>query len=354
MPMEMKENKFLYLISFIACMLVIVIHTGFPGNFGTVMEAVSRMAVPFFFVLSGRYLLRDGDDNAQKIREKSGRYFIKILKVTACVYIIYFIFSIAVHLYLGDSIKEWLFSKYGYNEALRFVLFNSGTFVYDSAFVFDHMWFLFALLYVTGLIYIFAPVLRKWYKFLIVALLVLLYFGQALQTFYPIRPFGISIATWYVMRNWLFIGMPFVLLGIFLSDLFRGKRNELKDSYIDVMSAKKPVFIFMTIFGTLLSIVEAFIFGKKEVYLGSLIVVVGIFLLSECKVFSGDHLYKIGKKSSNYIYYYHVLVLAVVDRLSYAEIIPYPPMWLKPFLIAVLCLILFYFAPIFIKKVKDR
>ena len=335
-------------------MLVIVIHTGFPGNFGTAMEAISRIAVPFFFVLSGKYLLRDGDDSTQKIREKSGRYFIKILKVTASVYVIYTVFSIGIHLYLGESIKDWFLSKYKYDEAMRFILFNSGTFVYDSAFVFDHMWFLFALLYVTGLIYIFAGVIRKWYKFLIGALLILLYFGEALQTFYPIRPFGISIATWYVMRNWLFIGMPFVLLGILLSDIFRQKREEYKDSYSDIMNAKKPVFISMIITGTVMSVIESFIFGKKEVYIGSLIVVLGIFLLSECGIYAGNHLYKVGKKSSRYIYYYHVLVLAIVDRLSYAEVIPYPPMWIKPFLIAILCLIIFYFVPLLFKKVSIR
>ena len=66
----MKENKFLYLVNFIACMLVIVIHTRFPGNFGTAMDAVSRIAVPYFFALSGRFLLRDGDEDTDKIMER--------------------------------------------------------------------------------------------------------------------------------------------------------------------------------------------------------------------------------------------------------------------------------------------
>ncbi|MBO4458349.1 MAG: acyltransferase family protein [Butyrivibrio sp.] len=346
----MKENRFLYLINFIACMLVIVIHTRFPGNFGLAMDAVSRIAVPFFFTLAGRYLLRDGDDSTEKIRTKSGKYLVKILKITGIVYAVYFVFSLIVHVYLGDSIKEWLVSKYSLKEGLWFILFNSGTYVYDSVFVFDHMWFLFALIYVMVLIYIFAGVLRKWYKWLIGLLLFGLYFGEALQTFYPIRPFDISITTWYVMRNWLFVGVPFVLLGILLSDIFRKKREEYKDSYVDVMTGQKPKFIFMIAVGLAMSVAEIFIFDKKEVYIGSLIAVIGIFLLSECNVYSGKYLYKIGKKSSNVIYYYHVLVIAVLDRLSYSGVIPYPPMWLKFFLVAAICLILFYFTPLLVKK----
>ena len=120
----MKENRFLYLINFIACMLVIVIHTRFPGNFGLAMDALSRIAVPFFFTLAGRYLLRDGDDSTEKIRTKSGKYLVKILKITGIVYAVYFVFSLIVHVYLGDSIKEWLVSKYSLKEGLWFILFN--------------------------------------------------------------------------------------------------------------------------------------------------------------------------------------------------------------------------------------
>ncbi|MBR4670878.1 MAG: acyltransferase family protein [Butyrivibrio sp.] len=331
-------------------MFVIIIHTRFPGTFGFALEAVTRTAVPFFFVLSGRYLLRDGDDTVEKIREKSGRYFIRLLKVTVIVYAVYFIFSLLIHLYLGDSIKEWLMTKYSLKEFIYFVLFNTSSFIYDSAFVFDHMWFLFALLYSVGLIYIFAGVLRKWYKVLIAFLLFMLYFGEALEVFYPIRPFGISITTWFILRNWLFFGLPFVLLGILLADIFREKRLKYGDSYTDMMSSHKKKFIFMIVLGIIMSVIETFIFDKKEIYIGSLIAVIGVFLLSECRVYAGEHLYKIGKKSSNYIYYYHVLIIAILDRLSYDEIVPYPPMWLKPLLIMVICLILFYLGPSLFKK----
>jgi len=317
------------------------------------MEAVSRIAVPYFFALSGRFLLRDGDDDINHIRERSGKYLVKLLKITGIVYIVYFVFSCAVHVYLGDSIGEWLVSKYSLKEAVWFIFFNSGTFVYDSAFVFDHMWFLFALMYSVGFIYIFAGVLRKWYKVIIIALLFLLYFGEALQTYYPIRPFNVSITTWYIMRNWLFVGLPFVLLGIFMSDTFMNLKNKYKENYIEMMDGYKPVFIVVIATGIVMSVVEEFVFGKKEVFIGSLIAVIGIFLLSECNLHIGNQLYKIGKNSSNMIYYYHVLVIAVLDRLSYSGVIPYPPMWLKPLLVMGLCLILFYFAPLIFKKEKN-
>ena len=153
-----------------------------------------------------------------------------------------------------------------------------------------------------------------------------------------------------VMRNWLFVGLPFVLLGILFADIFRKKKEEYAGSYVEVMNGKKPLFILTIAAGIIMSFAEAFIFGKKEVFIGSLVAVIGIFLLSECEVAAGKFLYKIGKKSSNVIYYYHVLVIAVLDRLSYSGVIPYPPMWLKPVLVMALCLLIFYFAPVFLKK----
>ncbi len=225
-----RDNLFLYAMKFVAALAVIIIHTRFPGKAGEAIDAIARFAVPFFFALSGRYLLRPGDTDASGIRKSTGRHLKGLCATTVIVYLGYTLFSLTYHLSIGGgTVASWFSSKYNLSEALCFVLFNSGRFVYDESFTFDHMWFLFALIYVYALIYIFAPVLRKWYKALIVILLFFLYFGEMLQTYYPIRPFGISISTWFVMRNWLFVGIPFVLLGILFADYFDGKRNNIGD-----------------------------------------------------------------------------------------------------------------------------
>ena len=332
-----RENLFLYAMKFIAALAVIIIHTRFPGKAGEAIDAIARFAVPFFFALSGRYLLKPGDTDASDIRKSTGRHLKNLLITTGIVYLGYTLFSITYHLSVGGgTLSSWLSSKYNLSELRWFVFFNSGRFVYDESFTFDHMWFLFALIYVYALIYVFAPVLRKWYKALIVILLFFLYFGEALQTYYPIRPFDISISTWCVMRNWLFVGIPFVLLGILFADYFDGKRNSIGNvAYENWALGKRIPALLMIVFGAVLSAVEYQIFGKKEVFIGSLLMVVGIFIMSECINSGAGIIWKLGKSISGDMYYYHVMVIAALDIF-----LPLP-MLAKPFVVAAICIVFF-------------
>ncbi|MBE5841760.1 MAG: acyltransferase [Butyrivibrio sp.] len=349
-------NTFLYLIKFIASMCVIAIHTRFSGVFGDIVDATSRFAVPFFFAVSGRFLVPHDMTQTPDIRRKVGKSLVKTLKLTFVVYLVYSIYSLIYHLCIGESFLGWLSSKYNLSEARWFFLFNSGKFVYDGSFTFDHMWYLFALIYVYGLIYIFAPVLRKWYKALIGILLFFLFFGQLLQNYYPIRPFGISVNTWYVMRNWLFVGMPFVLMGILFSDYVASRKEALSDTEYKSLIVKWALFGKVVIFVGLISgVIEFIIFGKKEVYLGSLLIVIGILFLSECGITGGRYLWKIGKEGSSNIYFYHVLVISLLDQLSNMGYIPVIPMNVKPVLIMVICILLVWLIPSYIlskRKIK--
>ncbi len=332
-----QGNNFLYSVKFIAAMAVIMIHTRFPGKAGEAIDAIARFAVPFFFALSGRFLLKAGEQTTSEIRKSTAKSLKKLLIATGIAYAGYTLFSLTYHLtILGENVKTWLISKYNLGEARWFLLFNSGRFIYDESYTFDHLWFLFALIYVYGLIYIFAPVLRKWYKALIVICLFFLYFGEALQTYYPIRPFGINICTWFVMRNWLFVGMPFVLLGIFFADFFEEKRKRTgMEEYERLMQKYKWPSVICILIGMMLSAAEYQIFGKKDVFIGSLLIVIGIFVLAETAKTGNLSLWKLGKTISGDIYYYHVMIIAILDLL-----LPLP-MWLKPFVVMTICIIFF-------------
>ncbi len=345
--MENKDsiNRFLYLLRFIACLFVITIHAPFPGLFGEITGSLSRFAVPFFFAISGRFLLLEKDgalmQSASDIRRLVSKRLKTLLKTTLVVYLIYLAYSLVWHIYMGIGFSEWLGSKFNLFEARIFLLFNSGKFIYDSSYTFDHMWYLFALIYVYGLIFVFAPVLRKWYKGLIVILLLLLYFGEALQTWYPIRPFDISINTWYVLRNWLLLGMPFVLLGILFGDFANGKRKDRKLVNIGLI---------LTIAGAASSFVERQIFGAKEVYIGSLLMVIGLLFIAEFSEYHGKYWWRMGIKASSLIYFYHVLLIAVLDFLSQNGIIPQYSMGMKPVIVIILCVLIFGVIPLSFKR----
>ncbi|WP_029231040.1 acyltransferase family protein [Butyrivibrio sp. VCB2006] len=362
----MKDNKFLYAARFIACLAVITIHTRFPGKFGQIMDALARFAVPYFFAVSGRFLLMSDSDKTKQtdvsdivfVRAKTSKALLKLLKITGIVYLIHLLFSFVYHISSGVSVSEWFSSKYNPGELLNFLMYNSGKVIYDGSYTFDHLWYLFALVYVYVLIYIFAPVLRKWYKGLIVILLFFLYLGMLLQTYYPIRPFGINICTWYVMRNWLFVGMPFVLIGVLFADYIRDKVDTLSEgNRLAWEKSVGPKAIIGILSGIILTIIETFIYGNKEVHFGSFFIVVGILFLAECKSSwnkgtrqGNGIIWKIGKKSSSNIYFYHVLIIAIIDILSQRGVVPTPPMWFKPLLIMAICVILFYFLPLLWEK----
>jgi len=219
------------------------------------------------------------------------------------------------------------------------------------------MWYLFALIYVMVLIWIFAPVLRKWYKFLVVGLLALLYFGELLQTFYPIRPFGISITTWYVLRNWLLVGMPFVLVGIWFSDYIGLLKEQLDEKNYKARTNKWIIPGFSAIIlGIIASSAEVLILGKKECPFGALLMVLGILFLSETGITGGQKLWIIGREGSANIYYFHVLVICIVDQLSYYGFIPDIPMAVKPIVIMLLCLLFIWYIPRTIRNIilKDK
>ena len=350
-----NDNSFIYALKFIAGLFVITIHAPFPGAFGDVVFALSRFAVPFFFAVSGRYLLtkRDGShaQTTQEIRSYTGKKLVKLLKITAVVYATYLIFSLCYFLPKGWTFAYWLHDKFNAFESRTFFMFNSGRYIYDESYVFDHLWYLFALIYVYVLIIIFAPVLRKWYKWLTVLLLGLLFFGEILQNVYPIRPFDISISTWYVLRNWLLVGMPFVLMGIVFEDRVQRMKSEMgDDEHREKMKALFPKYVIILIAGCAISIAEKYIMGSKEVYFGSAVIVLALLMLSECGKNMGKVLPRLGKESSSLIYFYHVMIISALDILSQNGIIPSYTMWQKPLLVMAITVLIFGAVPYLIDK----
>ena len=343
------ENRFIYAIKFMACIFIVTTHARFTGPLWNIVFAIDHCCVPFFLAVSGRFLLYNrGMSNiydTATIRLKTKNSLIRLLKITGVVYLVHLIFSFCFYMANGSTVLEWLTMKFNPGEAKIFFLFNSGRFIYDGSYVYDHLWYLFVMIYVYILIYIFAPVLRKWYKWLVCLLLALLFFGEWLQIYYPIRPFDISINTWFILRNWLFVGIPFVLIGILFND------------YVykvgDVSRMKVPAIV-MTIVGIVLSYIELLIFGGDTyIYIGSIITTIGLLFLSECSSYKGWVLYTLGKRASSNIYFYHVLIIAILDISAQNGLIPWSVMAFKPILVIIICFVLFCIKPLIEYRKKN-
>jgi hypothetical protein len=341
----MSQNKFLYAVKFIACLMVITIHVRFPDPVGLYVTALARFAVPFFFAVSGRFLLADAGSTVE-IRDRVLRSLKKLLKITALVYLIYQLYSVIYHIGIGVSLSDVISDRFNIGSFKRFLLFNSGKIIYDDSYAFDHMWYLFAMIYVLIFIFAFAPVLRKGYRAVMIILMLCLHFFTFMQGIREIRILGISFTTWYVTRSWLFTGIPYVLLGILWGDIVgRIRADRIPEEYGRIAALWKiPGICFLTT-GILSTCVEAYLMGGKDIYMGSLLMVLGILLLSEAYAEKGTVIWKIGKSASSNIYFYHVLILAVLNLAADMGFIHTIPAGIRPFVIMVISILLFYILP---------
>jgi hypothetical protein len=354
-------------IKAVACIFVILIHSKFPGTMGDICEALARFGVPMFFAIAGTYLLRerkspemdfvksldkeiDGDSNyhsesvqnasqmdVANIRKDMSRKLKKTGIITAKIWILYTVYSFIYAMTVNFGVAEWFKEKFNTFEFSRLILFNSGKFIYDFTYAFDHMWYLFALIYVYGLCLIFAPILRKSAKFISVVLMMFLFFGEWLQLFYPIRPFGISVSVWYTIRNWLFVGIPFTMLGFWFKE--SGIAVKLKNA--------KMVGICLAVAGVISILVEFNIFGNVEVYFGSLLTVIGLLLIMGSDAGKQTRFSDFGDKLSSGIYYMHVLVISlfgwIIDRTIPDAYASAAFMYLRPVIIIILTILITYF-----------
>lgn len=55
----------------ICCVACVFIHYNFPGLLGTMVKIISRIAVPYFFFVSGYFLLQEnGTMGKERLRDK--------------------------------------------------------------------------------------------------------------------------------------------------------------------------------------------------------------------------------------------------------------------------------------------
>lgn len=326
--MNAGYEYFIDMIKAIACIFIILIHCKFPGKCGDVFQALARFGVPMFFAISGRFLLPDGTFEVKDIRRVMGRKIAALLKTTFFLWLFYTVYSLLYFLNAGETVSTWFNEKFNLFEISRLILFNSGKIIYDYSSVFDHMWFMFALIYVYVLVFIFARFLRKWAPFLVVILTSFLFFGELLQVYYPIRPFDISISTWYVVRNWLFVGVPFTMLGFWL--------REKKDTFSILKN--RNAGICLVVLGIISTLAEYCVWVVKEVYFGSFLIVLGLLIIANTMGTDKDNaVARFGRRLSANIYYIHVFAISFLSLLLdlfYPDVLGYDLyFWIKPLLV---------------------
>lgn len=323
------RNKTIDQSRLVAALLVVIIHAPLPGVFGTVLESIARFAVPFFFMVSGYFAF--GKDKAGLKRQT-----IKTLKLFLFALAVNLLWDILASLYRGNTL-EMLSQRFSVASILEAIVLNTGALL-------GHIWFLLALVYVYGIYSLLFGNSRASVRMSTSATLLLGFF--VLRE--VLRAFGISDVVYYI-RNFLFVGIPFFLLGTLCAE------------YKDKIGRIKPaVLVLVGAVGVGLSVADRFLIGGCDMYFGTPLLAASFFMLSVMDILPCSTLLTmIGRKYSRDIYVFHNIVLAVINIFASLLGILQNKIFLfvRPLVIITVCIIglwvLYKLFPLKNKAVKD-
>ena len=189
----------------VAAALVIAIHTspleGFDGDLDFFLtRIIARLAVPFFFMVTGQFVLGGSLSEEEKVLDKVMGYVRKNLVL----------YIIATLLYLPLGIYAGYYSELSFASALRLFLFDGG---------FYHLWYFPAL--ITGILVIVGLSRLLSERGLLIACLLLYiiglfgdsYYGFIMSTPLVSQIYELFFCIFSYTRNGIFMAPVFLLMG---------------------------------------------------------------------------------------------------------------------------------------------
>ena len=289
------KNSSINFLKAISCMCVVFIHAKFPGPAGSLISALSRFAVMFFFMISGFYSY--GED-----RDKNHTKTIKKIKKIAALLIISSLFYLIWEGALvcvrsgGHALSSWLLSIFSIDNWIDFILLNRVS-------VSELLWFLVALIY-CYLLWLAVNKLKceKLIGAISVVILVIGITGQPV-----FRAFDVPIDSVIFRTAWLY-GFPVFALSNRLHYYYHKRQ----------MHIPSLLLVAGVIAGMCAVCAEWFFFGSLEYYIGTVVCTFCMFLFAvqNPDVLSNKAICFIGEKLSMYIYIIHWAVMPLVLKTA--------------------------------------
>lgn len=286
----MNRNSKIDELRLCCAILVVFIHSSFPGVFGEIITTIARCAVPIFFMITGYFY------SETVKRKKEISQLKRMAKYAFGFFIIYFLFDCVFY-----GISGCLFQfirEISYKDIVKFVLFNkpiSG----------EHLWYLFALTYCLVIRYFVISKFNSKIKFCIVPFLLII---DLIAGKYSLLIFGKEIP-YYITRNFMFSALPFFLIGEYIyKNLTKLKRKN------------KKTYLIIAAFGLILSFTEHYILytlhceTMRSQYCGTSIYAVGLFTYVVC---TGNNevetkISRWGRLYSLPIYVVHPMIIKII------------------------------------------
>ena len=292
------RNQRMDLYKGIAIYCVISIHVLFPGSFGSGIRALARFAVPFFFLTAGYF-------NFNASTRSLGRRAARTLKQLILSSLPYLLLGCILAAKAGTSVSEWLKDFWDIRYLEEFFQFHTVPFPYAW-----QLWFLGALLAVYLLWWAFhtlAHAAGRPFPYDAAAII-----AAALLLLHLVLGEGFGLlgreTDNRLLRNALLDGLPFFALGSWAA----WRRRDIKAANIP--------WHYLILGGAALSLLEAKLAGKQEMYLGTLILLVG--LMGRCIRYRrapggklSQALQFCGQELTLPIFIVHMLVLAAIREI---------------------------------------
>lgn len=313
----------------IACIAVVLIHFPFPGELGVWQQAVSKIGVPVFFIISGFFLLPFDDAViSTKLIFKKIKHILHVCVASGVFYSAFTLFTQLVFNKNKDLIAYTL-ERFKPERVLKF-------FVTNDPLLYSHLWFLLALIYCYLFMLIFKGNKHIGAICLLAPILLISYcYFQEFPKFLGI-PGSVAIpgtkSRIYFFNLFLCRALPFFLFGILL------KRNLSK---VLRFPLKKWGAALLVLGGSLIAVWEAHTFYKSQFYIGTYIVLFAFFTMAVKKPqFDIPFLSYIGRELSLYVYILHIAIGRTLGRFIGVAGLRKHPVYLysEPILVIILSL----------------
>ena len=300
-----KENKSRFdgidILKCISAFLIICIHKSFPGEIGQYIVAIARFCVPIFLMISGFFY------NSLTEKKNTKSYIKRMSWLLVSSNILYFILNLAINFFKG-KVKEYICSCFSVRSILKFVFFNVSPFGY-------HLWYLGAIIYVIVIIELLKKITSKW-KVVLYIVTPFLIIGDLILGKYSILLWGRELVPYVVVRNFLFVGIPYFSIGLFL--------NEYKKT-LSKLNRYWLLNLMLIILFSITSIFERNLLiniganATRDQYISTTFLSIALFILFsnlEWNKIRISVIRKIGKDYTLLIYIIHPIIIIIMNKIA--------------------------------------
>lgn len=319
----MEREKSLDVLKALCAFFVVCIHSSMSGVIAEYYIAITRVAVPTFFVISGYFYSDDSGKSNKQIKKIAW-----IIIWSNALFFIWKLFWNGIHsVSFRDSVSE----MFTIQSLRNLILFNESP-------INGHLWYLNALLYVLAIMSLLHRLswnTKKMYFMIPFLLAADLIFGKYSPLF-----FGDLAIPFIYTRNFLFVGLPYFLIG-----------NLMRDHKNIFLPNRRMIFLVLVVVFSVCNIIERYellsynIYGIREHYISTTLLAVSMFCLFKTLIIPDnnkrlDLLVDIGRRDSAYIYIIHPIIINVIVELAQKYEIWDWFMYLMPITVYILSVVL--------------